>query len=772
MRPIRRHINIEGMVQGVGFRPFVYRTAVSFMLKGFVRNTPLGVEIEAEGPPAALEAFILTLQERAPALAQVRSVQANDLPLRGGPEFVILESESVGEVAALVSPDAAVCADCLLELTDPADRRYRYPFINCTNCGPRYTIVRGIPYDRPNTTMSVFTMCSDCQREYETPSDRRFHAQPNACPVCGPSLQLTDAEGRSVPGGDAVRTAARMLQEGNILAVKGLGGFHLACDAANDRAVLELRRRKAREEKPLAVMAFDLDAASRIAVLSDAEGDLLRSFRKPIVLAKKRLPEVLSAAVAPNNAYYGVLLPYAPLHHLLLSDGPRILVMTSGNVSEEPMAVSNRDAYRRLAGIADHFLVHDRDIHVRNDDTVVRIVAGIPAMVRRSRGFVPVPVFLRRRLPAVLGVGGELKNTVCLVHGERGFFSHHVGDLENAETFDAFEQAVGHVEALFQIRPQALAYDPHPDYLATRWALGRAESTAGMKALPVQHHHAHIVSCLAENGREDRVIGIAADGTGFGPDGTVWGGEVLLADPGAFERAAHLAVRPMPGGAQAVRDPWRMALAYLVHAMEKDFSGEDAESSIFRKVSALGFVKSMGQEKIRAVVRMIRSKIPMPLTSSLGRLFDAVAAIAGVRDRSAFEGQAAMELEMAMEESTGTYTFGIDISQYPFKMNPDPVLRDAFHDACQGLSAGKISTRFHRSVVNAFAEVSAKLREKTGINTVALSGGCFQNRFLSETIKQVLEKQGFEVLIHSQVPANDGGLALGQAVSVAYRIKD
>jgi hydrogenase maturation protein HypF len=793
METVRKKILVRGVVQGVGFRPFVYRRAVSLNLKGFVRNTPEGVVIEAEGPPESVEGLIEALKSDPPPQAEVRSVESGPAAVRGDAEFVILESAGEESPSALVSPDIATCPDCLAELFDPADRRHRYPFINCTNCGPRFTIVTGVPYDRGRTTMASFAMCALCRAEYEDPSNRRFHAQPNACPECGPRLRFTDANGRDVAGadGDPAAEAARWIREGKTVAVKGLGGFHLACDAENEAAVLALRARKGREEKPLAVMVRDAASLSLLSEPSAAEMDALLSWRRPIVLLRKRTAFPLAPSVAPKNAFIGVLLPYTPVHHLLMSEGFSALVLTSGNVSEQPIAFENGEALRRLGGIADGFLLNDRDIHARNDDSVLRFSGGAPVFIRRSRGWAPSPVFLGGMGPSVVAVGAEMKNTLCLTRGDRAFISPHIGDLENAETLESFERAAKHLAELFAVHPEIAVHDLHPDYLSTRWALNRS----GLRTEAVQHHHAHVASCLAENGRSGPVIGFAMDGTGYGPDGTVWGGEILLADCLRFERAGHFAVRVMPGAAQAVREPWRMALSYLEAAFRNRIDPGMSEDDFLGTISPLEGFSEAGPERMRSVARLIRSGIPMPRTSSLGRLFDAVAALAGVRSVSSYEGQAAADLEAVMNETpigepesafpaavpsrTGTqgrypedhdcYLFEIKELNGILEIDPDPVLLAALDDIRRGVRPSRLSGKFHSGLVRVFIQAAERIRDRTGLQTAALSGGCFQNLFLLESLAGGLRKAGFEVLSHSLVPANDGGICLGQAAVAAAR---
>ncbi|MEJ5358621.1 MAG: carbamoyltransferase HypF [Desulfobacterales bacterium] len=744
-----RRLLVNGIVQGVGFRPFVYQLALRHGLKGEVGNTSEGVQIDIEGPPEKLAAFEAELVSRTPPLARITELRAADGEVRGLQTFRIAESRRGTSMETLIPPDVAVCADCLAELFDPHDRRFRYAFINCTNCGPRYTIIEDIPYDRPKTSMRDFPMCAACRAEYEDPADRRFHAQPNACPVCGPRLELRSAAGERVEAADPVAAAAALLREGAVLAVKGLGGFHLAVDAFDARAVARLRERKRREEKPLAVMSPDLAAVRAYAFVEEEEGRLLSSPERPIVLLRKRPESPLAAGVAPRNRDVGVLLPYTPLHHLLLAEGFSALVMTSGNLSEEPIASGNEEALARLSGIADAFLLHDRGIVRRCDDSVVRRVAGKTRFVRRARGYVPRPVFLSRRLPPLLAVGAELKNTVCLVKGDRAFLSPHIGDLENLATYEAFCETIAHLERVLEIRPEILACDLHPDYLSTRWA----EERSGVALRRVQHHHAHVAACMAEHGLEGPVIGIACDGTGYGPDGTVWGGEVLAADTVGFERLAHLACVPMPGGTAAIREPWRMAVSHLQAAYGSGFSRLE-----------LPFLAEVGAEKIRAAAALGASGINSPLTSSLGRLFDAVAAIVGLRRRVAFEGQAAMELEMeAAEGVEDAYETEWEEGS-PRRILPEPILRGVVADVLRGRPASEISARFHNGLVRLFVRLCRRIRAERGLSRVVLSGGVFQNARLLADLSCGLAAAGFAVYSHEQVPTNDGGIALGQAL--------
>ncbi|MBZ0275523.1 MAG: carbamoyltransferase HypF [Anaerolineae bacterium] len=749
---------MTGVVQGVGFRPFVYGLALRHHLTGLVGNDSSGVFIEIEGSAAAVAAFQQALTAEAPPLAHIEQVTAAALQARGDETFVIVASEVQAGAATLISPDLCICDDCLRELFDPADRRYRYPFINCTNCGPRFTIIRDIPYDRPQTTMAAFPLCDRCAAEYHDPLNRRFHAQPNACPDCGPQVMYQEIASRGgsqtlpynpIQGEDAIQTARDALLNGRILAVKGLGGFHLACDATNAAVVGRLRERKGRQAKPFAVMVYDLDTARELAEINAEETALLTSRERPIVLVRKRGDSRLAENVAPGNPYIGLMLPYTPLHYLLLHELGRPLVMTSGNLTTEPIVTRNEDALERLAPLVDAFLLHNREIHVPCDDSVVRVLAGEEIPMRRSRGYAPFPVKLPFTVSPLLAVGGELKNTFCLTRDNYAFMSQHIGDMENLETLTAFEAAFAHMQALFRIQPERIVCDLHPGYLSTRWA----EDYTRRHSLPlirVQHHHAHIAAVMAEHRLDGSqpVIGISFDGTGYGTDGAVWGGEVLVADYAGFERAAHLAYVPLAGGDASVRKPYRMALAYL-HAAgipwDDDLPPVMACPETERRILRQQFTKGL-------------HTVP---TSSMGRLFDAVSALIGLREEISYEAQAAMELE--------GIAAAVDETPYHFDLsggviNPAPLLHHLVADIRAGVSRPVMSGRFHRAVAQMTAAVAQQVRQDTGLTTVALSGGVFQNVTLLDLSEQFLREAGFTVLIHRQVPANDGGLALGQAM--------
>jgi hydrogenase maturation protein HypF len=756
----RTRVRVEGIVQGVGFRPFVHALAGRLGLAGLVGNDAGGVFVEVEGAAESVERFLEALAAEAPPLAVIDRVTATPLAPTGISGFAIAPSEAGGERQALVSPDTATCADCLRELADPSDRRHRYPFINCTNCGPRFTIVRDVPYDRPATTMAGFAMCPDCAREYHDPADRRFHAQPVCCPACGPALALLDRNGRAADG-DPLEGAAARLRDGAVVAVKGLGGYHLAADAASEPAVAALRARKHREDKPFAVMVADLEGARSLCAVDAAEEAMLASPRRPIVLLRRR-PEGragVAGPVAPRNRSLGVMLPYTPLHHLLLAAVGRPIVLTSGNVSDEPIAYLDDDAAERLGGIADWFLVHDRPIHVRADDSVVRSFRGRELPLRRSRGFAPQPLGLPWPFPRhVLACGAELKHTFCLAKGDRAFVSQHVGDLENYETYRSFTEGVEHYRRLFEVAPQVVAHDLHPEYLSTKHAL----ELDGVELEGVQHHHAHVAACLADNGEPGPVIGVAYDGLGYGTDGTIWGGELLVADLEGFRRAGHLETVPMPGGTAAIREPWRMAAAWLDAA----FGGQVPE-----RLDVVGRNPGRWDQ----VVALARSGTAAPVTSSAGRLFDAVAAILGVRDVVNYEGQAAVELEqLADPAEPGAYPSQVAGSGPGggLVLAGTDLVRAVVDDLEAGVARPLVAARFHNGLAAATVAACQAVRETTGLEAVALSGGVFQNLLLLERVVAGLEAHGFRVLVHSRVPPNDGGISLGQAAVAGARDRD
>ncbi|MBM3179214.1 MAG: carbamoyltransferase HypF [Chloroflexi bacterium] len=785
-------IHITGIVQGVGFRPFVYNLATRLDLKGWVKNTSAGVEIEVDGDKVALDSFVRRLRDEAPVLSRIDEFSASFRPANGFCSFDIRHSESIPSAFQPISPDVAICEDCLRELFDPSDRRYRYPFINCTNCGPRFTIIQDIPYDRPKTTMSSFALCPDCEREYTDPSNRRFHAQPVACSVCGPQVwlelrnpALSEVEGtqpcpernrRDATGEDAILETQHLLAEGKILAIKGLGGFHLACDATNSAAVSELRNRKLRVDKPFALMMPDLETIEKHCFISDAERELLQSTARPIVLLRRKPESNIAKEVAPNQDWIGVMLPYTPLHYLLFADIVRVgdsyslftaLVMTSGNLSEEPIAIDNEDARERLSKLADAFLMHNRDIHVRCDDSVARAFTDYELSdtqhairntypIRRSRGYSPFPVKLPWDVPPLLAAGSELKNTFCITNKNYAFLSHHIGDMENYETLKSFEQGVEYFEKLFRVKPEALACDMHPNYLATRYALERAERE-NIPTFSVQHHHAHIAACMAEHGLDGShpVIGIAFDGTGYGDDGTIWGGEILIADYKSYQRAAHLEYFPLPGGDAAIKRPARTALA-LLWSLGLDWD---------ERLAPVAEFCAEDQVTLRA---QLEKKINALMTSSMGRLFDAAAALAGVRQMVNYEGQAAIEFEaLADPTEAGKYSLSLNQTQGGVRSG----IRSLVKDVLTGVPTPIISARFHNGLAEAARVAALEIKRKTGISKMILSGGVWQNITLLRRTLSLLRNEGFVVYIHREVPTNDGGLSLGQAVIAAMRMR-
>jgi len=756
---VRRQIEVAGIVQGVGFRPFVYRLALERNLGGHIANTPSGVAIEVEGPELIIAGFVAHLRESAPPLARITGMAVREIVCNGEHEFRILASQRGARVQTLISPDVATCPDCRRELFDPADRRYGYPFINCTNCGSRFTIERDIPYDRPHTSMAAFPMCPACQAEYDDPLNRRFHAQPNACWDCGPQVELWSRQGEKIDCDDPIAAAAEALESGQVVAVKGLGGFHLAVNADDEAAVALLRERKHRVEKPFAVMVCDLAAADEFCVIDACARQTLEQVERPIVLLPWKKHAGISEVVAPGNRYLGVFLPYTPLHHLLFSRSTiRALVMTSGNRSEEPIAIDNCEAVRRLSDLADCFLVHNRDILLRCDDSVVRVVEGRSCQLRRSRGFVPTPVFLNEQMPALLAVGGELKNTICLTKDKHAFLSQHLGDLENLEGYRFFEEAIEHLGRVLEIKPEIVAYDLHPDYFSTKWALRQK----GVQLIGVQHHHAHVASCMAENHLTGKVIGFAMDGTGYGTDGKIWGGEVMVAGYADFERMAHLEYVRMPGSSEAIREPWRMALSYLVHHFGNDWERLDVP-----------FINHLDQKKAALMLRMMERDVNSPWTSSCGRLFDAVAALAGIRQVVNYEAQAAIELEMVITDDQpleDVYPFELLGDGSGWVIGTKPLFRAIVRDLLLGCGSNVISRRFHMGLVQTFVQVAQLVRERTWIDQVCLSGGTFHNAVLLTNLRVQLEKCGFRVWTHAEVPAGDGGLSLGQALVAAHRV--
>lgn len=777
----RRRIMVCGVVQGVGFRPFVHELASRYGLAGFVRNESGQVCIEIEGQAAALDHFTRELTASPPPLAKIEVLDWLSIAARGDRAFQIVESAAQCRSEVFVAHDAATCDACLKELFDPRDRRYGYPFLNCTNCGPRLTIIQGAPYDRPRTTMAAFEMCGDCRREYEDPNDRRFHAQPIACPRCGPRVCLLNHNGESIESSDHIAALADLLPRGQIAAIKGLGGYHLACDATNQAAVAQLRRRKHRERKPLAVMVADIEVAQQLCELSDEERALLHSPRAPIVLLRRKSNHDVTDEVMPGNPSLGVMLPYTPLHHVLMrrfaSAGGRALVMTSGNRTDEPIAIDNDDALRRLRGIADVFLTHERPINVRCDDSVMRVVDGTLLPVRRSRGYAPEPLKLPMSCPApILAVGGQMKNTFALGRDRYAFLSQHMGDLDHYHALLAFKRDITLFEDLFSIQPQAIVHDMHPDYASTHYALERS-ATEGLRTIAVQHHHAHVASCMAEHRLTGPVIGVTFDGTGYGTDGTIWGGEFLVGGYDLFTRAAHLRPIAMPGGEQAIREPWRMAAAHLLDA--------GLDLSLLRM--------RIAESSLKTVQQMLARKINCPLTSSAGRLFDAVSSICGLNDRVAYDGQAAMELEWAADRqapmnednhSVRPFSFAIAEEQLPasersafnlqsrLMIDTRPLIQQVAEEITSGSPVAILAHRFHITIACMIADICRTLAGRTGVNRIVLSGGVFMNVLLLRETRRRLADAGLQVFSHHQVPANDGGLSLGQLAVAAARVPE
>jgi len=755
-------ISVRGVVQGVGFRPFVYRLAHQHNLAGWVRNTSGSVEIEVEGEEKSLNAFLSALKTEAPPMASIEEVTAVPLAPQGYVGFEIRESHPEEGQYQLVSPDIATCQACQEEIFSPNDRRYHYPFTNCTNCGPRFTIIEDIPYDRPKTTMRRFKMCPECQREYDDPLDRRFHAQPNACPRCGPSLELVDRQGLTIQCSDVIQEAVRLLAQGKTLAIKGLGGFLLACDATNEAVVNVLRDRKRRPSKPFAVMLTSLEEVKRHCFVTPEEERLLLSPQSPIVLLRWKKESSVCRGVAPGNKYLGVMLPYTPLHHLLLKAAGFPLVMTSGNLSEEPIAKDNDEALRRLGNIADYFLLHNRDIYAKYDDSVCLVEQGTPQVIRRARGYAPYPIPLPFKARQILACGAEEKNTFCLTKEQHAFLSQHIGDMENEETLEHFERTIELYQKLFRVEPEIVAYDLHPEYLSTKYAMElKARYEHQLKFVPVQHHHAHLASCLAENNIQQAAIGVIFDGTGYGTDGTMWGGEFLIGDWKKFERVGHLQYVPMPGGAAAIKKPYRMALSYLYTLLGQDVSLEG--------LPILGQLDTSEKYGLATIKHQLERKLNSPLTSSAGRLFDAISALAGVRGTIDYEAQAAIELEMLAPDDLA----GLDSGVYPFSIAEEDgrkvvkiaeLVSAVVAEVRNGATASSVSARFQKTMAQIIARMCQLIATESKISLVVLSGGVFQNRLLSRLATDALQKEGFQVITHRLVPCNDGGISLGQAI--------
>ena len=784
-------ISVKGIVQGVGFRPFVYNLATSMGLKGFITNTAEGVEISVEGE--RLDLFVERLRNEAPPLSKIITVDISCAGTERHPDFSIRESIDTGRFT-LISPDISVCDDCLSEMQDWHNRRHGYPFINCTNCGPRYSITRSVPYDRPNTTMDVFTMCSACRAEYHNPMNRRFHAQPNACPECGPQVSLVNREGETVRCIDPVTDTVRLLQEGKIIAVKGLGGFHLSCDACNDVAVAELRKRKRKSNKPFGLMAMDIRTIEKFCHISDEEKTLLISEKRPIVLLRKKEDCRLPEAVSPNNGYVGFMLPYTPLHHLLFLNICRhreggdpegeqnrgtynfdALVMTSGNITEEPLVKDNEEAFSKLSGLADAFLLHNRGIFMRVDDSVMKVRkdrdAAVPSFIRRSRGYVPEPILLKDDGPDVLGCGADLKNTFTLTKGSYAIISQHIGDMGNYETLRFYEETLKNLRSVYRSDPVAVAHDLHPGYLSTQWALDHFQSqdqspnlsvNQTIRLFGIQHHYAHIGSVMAEKGITGKVVGVSFDGNGYGEDGNLWGGEFLIADITGFKRAGHISSVPLPGGEMAMKEPWRIAVSYL-----KNATGED----VIGYLETAGIIKKYGREIVGNILKISEQRQLSPLSSGAGRLFDAVAALTGVCDHNTFEGEAAMALEsIASEGIHDDYPVDIrlgEMMEIDFGMTFLGILKDLKNNVDKGV----ISAKFHNTVAASVVKVAVKLAANHNTRKIVLSGGVFQNNYLLSSVVDALRSEYLNVYINELVPCNDAGISLGQAYIIRERIK-
>jgi len=770
---ILARISVRGVVQGVGFRPFIYKLASRYKLKGWIYNSSEDVKIEVEGAIESVKQFQQALQTEAPPLARIENKTVSYHQPAGYKTFEIRHSIAEKGKYQLISPDIATCKDCLAELLNPKDRRYHYPFTNCTNCGPRFTIIDGMPYDRASTTMRHFQMCPQCQAEYDNPADRRFHAQPNACPVCGPTVELLDSMGQSISHLEPIAQASRFIQNGNIVAIKGLGGFLLACDATNNAVVSRLRQRKHRPCKPFAIMVQDINAVQEHCSVSSDEVELLSSSQSPIVLLKWKKDSSIAHTVAPQQKYLGVMLPYTPLHHMLLIDTGIPLVMTSGNLSEEPIAKDNDEAIRRLHGIADYYLVNNRDIYSRYDDSVAIVENGTTQLMRRGRGYAPYPIHLEFHSKQLLACGAEMKNTFCLARDNYAFMSQHIGDMENLETLDHFVDTISLYKQLFHIHPELIAHDLHPDYMSSHYAEGLADT--GLETIGIQHHHAHVASCMADNGVDSPVIGVVFDGTGWGEDGNIWGGEFMVADYKRFKRVGHLEYLPLPGSDAATKRPYRIAISYLLSLLGQ--SGLDraislSRNSIYHEINdnivQITLENQAHQIELGIISRQIAKSLNSPLTSSMGRLFDAISALIGIREVIQYEGQAAIELEMAAYDENSnkdkSYPYQILQDKDKFIVRIGSLFSAILEDMEKRSSQAMISVKFHNTIACLASEMCRLISGQTGITQVALSGGVFQNRLLLQKTIYMLEKDNFKVLIHRQVPCNDGGISLGQAV--------
>lgn len=747
-----KYIEITGIVQGVGFRPFVYRLAKKYGLKGEVLNTSFGVSVFVEGELDQIRLFSKKIQSEAPDHSLIDTIKIKNMNIQGFSDFSITRSQKTPGASSFISPDISICPECCHELLQKDDRRYSYPFINCTNCGPRFTIIEKTPYDRPNTSMKAFTMCKTCQAEYDNPSNRRFHAQPNACEKCGPDIFIYDKKSELIPSEKPIEMITELLKEGSIIAIKGLGGFHIATLAENSVSISLLRKRKKRPEKPFAIMAKNIESISHFASINPHEKQLLISKERPIVLLKKRTGFSWLENIAPNNKYIGVMLPYTPLHFLIMEQQKSALVMTSGNRSGHPIVTHNGDAFKYLSDIADFYLIHNREIYQKCDDSICKIIHRKTTVIRRSRGYTPTPVYLKQNAPHILGCGGELKNTFCLMKNKYAFMSQHIGDLKNLETFNFYKQSISHFQNVLNIHPEIVVHDMHPDYLSSRYAMDQID----VEITAVQHHHAHIVSCMAENGIDGPVIGLAFDGTGFGEDGKIWGGEVLLSDRHSFIREAHLSYIPMPGNNAAVKEPYRMAVSYLFKTFGKTFPH-----------LPLPVFENILKDKTEPLIQIISKKINSPDTSSMGRLFDGVSSIIGLRNFSTYEGQAAMELETVADENVSSYYKFEYTAGEPRIISTQPIIRGIVEDIQNCRKISEISGKFHNTLVHIFLNICNDIRKEKQTNRVVLSGGVFQNSILLKGMVSALEKNNFKVFTHSKIPTGDGGLALGQAVIAA-----
>lgn len=752
----RYQILINGIVQGVGFRPHIFRLAKKHNLQGYVINTTKGVQIEVEGERSEMNKFINELKNgNLPSLSKVYSIIVKELELQGYTSFTIKESIADEEKITLISPDIGICEDCLRELFDPNDRRYKYPFINCTNCGPRYSIIKQLPYDRVNTTMAEFKMCDDCQKEYDEPFDRRFHAQPNACFKCGPNVKLVykdEIVGESIR---AIKQTIKLLEDGNIVAIKGIGGFHIAVDASNDETVKRLREKKGREEKPFAIMVKDEANVGEICYMREMDKHFLLMSQRPIVLLKRKNSNLISENVAPNNKYFGVFLPYTPLHYLIMEGKYPALVMTSANISDEPICKDNEEAFLRLAGIADYFLIHNREIYQRCDDSVIAIIRDMPLVIRRSRGYSPEPVILPFQIPPVVATGAHLKNTICLAFNDKAFISQHIGDLETYENYEFFIESIQHLKSIFSVEPEAIICDMHPAYLSTMYA-----EQQGLPLIKIQHHEAHIASCMAENHLADEVIGISFDGTGYGKDGKIWGSEFFVGKPNNFMRVAHFDYVDMVGGNLAAKEPYRMTIAYLCKYFSSEWLKEPLE-----------FINAVGKKRIEGIIRMIDNKINCWQTCGCGRLFDAVSSLVNLRMVNRYEGQAPIEFEMSIDddfESYDYYSFDIKKDNNCYVISFYPLFIELIEDLVKGIAKGLVSVKFHNTIVKIVVDMCNILSKRYRLKRVVLSGGCFQNRYLVEKIVMLLKERGYEVYYHQQLPPNDGGISLGQVYIYGY----